>query len=201
MVDEIERLAIARAKALFGTEHANVQADSGSSANFAVLQALCAPGDCALGWDFAHGGHPSHYAPETVSGRFSDGHACHVRREDRLVDLDEVAELARRHRPKVIFVGWSCDARHVDYGAFRAIADEVGAFLVADMARIAGLVAAGLHPDPVGVRTAPSPCTRPWAGRARAPSWRAPSSPGASTRRSSPARRAARFPMSSPRPR
>ncbi len=148
-VDEAERLAIERAKALFGAEHANVQPYSGSSANYAVLQALCEPGDPVLGWDFTHGGHPSHYDRETVGGRFYRGSAYHVRREDRLVDMDEVAELARRHRPRVIFAGWSCYPRHIDYGAFREIADEVGAYLVADMAHVAGIVAAGLHPDPV----------------------------------------------------
>lgn len=149
VVDEVERLAQQRAEALFGAEHANVQPYSGSSANFAVVQALCQPGDTVLGWDFAHGGHPTHYAGETLTGRLCRGIAYHVRREDRLVDLEEVAALARAHRPRVIFVGWCAYPRQVDYAAFRAVADEVGAFLVADMAHVAGLVAARLHPDPV----------------------------------------------------
>ncbi len=149
IVDAIEELAIERAKALFGAEHANVQAYSGSNANAAVLHALCQPGDVVLGWDFNEGGHPSHYAGETFAGRFYEGFAYGVRKDDFLVDMDEVAALARRHRPKVIFAGWSCYSRHLDFGAFRAIADEVGAYLVCDMAHFAGLVAAKLHPSPV----------------------------------------------------
>ena len=151
VVDEVERLAIQRACALFGAEHANVQPYSGSSANFAVLAALAEPGDTVLGWDFSHGGHPTHYDRDTLTGRVYRGVAYHVRRADRLVDMDEVAALARAERPRVIFVGWCCYPRQLDYGAFRAIADEVGAFLVADMAHISGLVAAGLHPSPVGL--------------------------------------------------
>ncbi len=149
VIDEVERLAIARAKALFGAEHANVQPYSGSNANFAVLRALCEPGDTVLGWDFTHGGHPTHYDADTLTGRFYDGIAYHVRRSDRLVDVDEAAELASRHHPKVIFVGWSCYPRTVDYAAFREIADRVGAYLVADMAHVAGIVAAKAHPNPV----------------------------------------------------
>ena len=148
-VDAIERLAIERAMDLFGAEHANVQAYSGSNANFAVLNALAGPGESVLGWNFDHGGHPTHYAPETFSGRYFDAVAYRARATDRIVDMDEVADLARRHRPKVIFAGWSCYPRHLDFAAFRAIADEVGARLVVDMAHFAGLVAAGLHPDPV----------------------------------------------------
>ncbi len=148
-VDGIESLAIARARSLFGAEHANVQPYSGSSANQAVLRALCEPGDAVLGFDFRHGGHPSHYDPETFAGRYYDAAAYGVRRSDRLVDMDEVADLARRHRPRVVFAGWSCYTRFLDFAAFRAICDEVGAALVVDMAHFAGLVAAGVHPNPV----------------------------------------------------
>jgi glycine hydroxymethyltransferase len=148
-VDEIERLAIERAKSLFGAEHANVQPYSGSSANGAVLHALCAPGDPILGFDFSEGGHPSQYADETFAGRFYRGASYGVRRRDRLIDMDEVADAARRHLPKVIFAGGSCYPRHLDFPAFRAIADEVGAYFVCDMAHFSGLVVAGLHPDPV----------------------------------------------------
>ena len=148
-IDEIERLAIGRAKGLFGADHANVQPYSGSNANAAVLHALCEPGDVVLGFDFAHGGHPTQYSGATFAGRYYRSFAYHVRRGDRLVDMDEVAVLARQHRPKVIFAGWSCYSRHLDFTRFREIADEVGAALVVDMAHFAGLVAAKVHPDPV----------------------------------------------------
>ena len=148
-IDEIECLAIERAKALFGADHANVQPYSGSSANAAVLHALCEPGDVVLGFDFAHGGHPTHYAAATFAGRNYRALAYHVRRDNRLVDMDEVETLARRHRPKVLFAGWSCYSRHLEFARFREIADEVGAALVVDMAHFAGLVAAKVHPDPV----------------------------------------------------
>lgn len=148
-IDRIESLAIGRAKALFGAGHANVQPYSGASANAAVLHALCEPGDAVLGFDFAHGGHPTQYSPDTSAGRFYRTFSYHVRRSDRLVDMDEVMSLARRHKPKVIFAGWSCYSRHLDFAAFREIADEVGAALVVDMAHFAGLVAARAHPDPV----------------------------------------------------
>ena len=148
-IDEIERLAIEHAKALFGADHANVQSYSGANANAAVLHTLCDPGDVVLGFDFSHGGHPTHCAPETFAGREYSAFAYHVRRDDRLVDMDEVATLAHRHRPKVIFAGWSCYSRHLDFARFREIADEVDAALVVDMAHFAGLVAAKLHPDPV----------------------------------------------------
>jgi glycine hydroxymethyltransferase len=148
-IDEIETLAIERAKALFGADHANVQPYSGSNANAAVLHALCQPGDPVLGFDFTHGGHPTHYSTATFAGRYYRAFAYHVRRDDRLVDMDEVAALAREHRPKVLFAGWSCYSRHLDFARFREIADEVGAALVVDMAHFAGLVAAKVHPDPV----------------------------------------------------
>lgn len=149
-IDEIEDLAIERAKSLFCADHANVQPYSGSNANMSVLHALCEPGDPVLGWDFEHGGHPTHYYSGTFAGRFYDAACYGVRREDRLVDMDQVEALAKSHRPKVIFAGWSCYPRFLDFRRFREICDEVGAFLVVDMAHFAGLVAAGLHPDPVG---------------------------------------------------
>jgi glycine hydroxymethyltransferase len=148
-VDAIERLAGERAKALFGAEHANVQAYSGSSANAAVLHALCEPGDPVLGFAFDPGGHPTHYAPDTFAGRFYRTAAYHVDKDSGLVDMDEVADAAAQHRPKVIFAGWSCYPRVLDFARFREIADGVGARLVVDMAHFSGLVAAGVHPDPV----------------------------------------------------
>lgn len=148
-IDEIEQLAIDRAKALFHADHANVQPYSGSNANLAVLHALCDPGDPILGWDFAHGGHATHGWSETFAGRFYKPAAYGVRREDRLVDMEQVEALAKAHRPKLVFAGWSCYSRWVDFRRFREICDEVGAYLVVDMAHFSGLVAAGLHPDPV----------------------------------------------------
>ncbi|MGH9170264.1 MAG: serine hydroxymethyltransferase [Acidimicrobiales bacterium] len=149
VIDAIESLAIERAKALFCADHANVQPYSGSSANQSVLRALCQPGDVVLGFDFNQGGHPTHYSPDTFAGRYYTTFSYGVRRSDRLVDMEQVASLARLHMPKVIFAGWSCYPRFLDFRAFREICDEVGAYLVVDMAHFAGLVAAGLHPDPV----------------------------------------------------
>ncbi len=149
VIDEIEMLAIERAKHLFGAEHANVQSYSGANANAAVLFALADPGDTVLGFDFAHGGHPSQHDASTFAGRFYSGITYGVRRLDGLIDFDQVEELAKTHRPKVIFAGGSCYPRTIDFERFRQIADEVGAFLVADLAHVAGLVAAGVHPDPV----------------------------------------------------
>ena len=166
-IDEIESLAIERAKVLFRAEHANVQPYSGASANAAVLHALCEPGDCVLGFDFAHGGHPTQCGEGTFAGRNYKAFSYHVRETDRLVDLDEVDSLARRHHPKVIFAGWSCYSRHLDFPAFREIADAVGAALVVDMAHFAGLVAAGLHPDPVGLADACTMTTHKTLGGAR----------------------------------
>lgn len=149
VIDEIEQLAIDRVKALFCAEHANVQPYSGASANAAALRALCEPGETVLGWRFDHGGHPTHHDPETSAGHFYRTATYGVRRDDRLVDMDEVERLARELSPKVIVTGWSCYSRWLDFRRFRAICDEVGAFLVVDMAHFSGLVAAGLHPDPV----------------------------------------------------
>lgn len=154
VVDEIEQLAIDRAKHLFGAEHANVQPYSGSNANAAVLHALVAPGETILGFDFAHGGHPSQHDHETFAGRYYSSVTYGVRREDGRIDFAQVEEVAKKHRPKVIFAGGSCYPRFIDFSRFREIADEVGAFLVADMAHISGLVAAKVHPDPVPVADA-----------------------------------------------
>lgn len=149
VVDEIEDLARERAKLLFGAEHANVQPYSGSNANAAALYALAAPGETILGFDFAQGGHPSQHDATTFAGRFYKSVTYGVRRDDGLIDFSQVEDLAKRHRPRVIFAGGSCYPRIIDFSRFRAIADEVGAYLIADMAHIAGLVAARMHPDPV----------------------------------------------------
>jgi glycine hydroxymethyltransferase len=149
VVDQVEQLAVSRACELFGADHANVQPYSGTSANAAVLRAFCEPGDAVLGFDFNHGGHPSQYDPETFAGHFYRASAYHVSRQTGLVDMDEVADLARQLRPKVIFAGWACYPRVLDFPGFREIADEVGARLVVDMAHFSGLVAGGAHPNPV----------------------------------------------------
>jgi glycine hydroxymethyltransferase len=148
-VDVAEQLAIDRAKALFGAEHANVQPHSGAQANAAVFHALLQPGDTIMGLSLAHGGHLTHGMKLNVSGRLYDVVPYHVSEHDGLVDMDEVGRLARERRPRLIIAGWSAYPRHLDFAAFRAIADEVGALLMVDMAHFAGLVAAGLHPDPV----------------------------------------------------
>jgi len=148
-VDEVERLAIARAKELFGAEHANVQPHSGSSANLITYFALLQPGDAMLGLDLSHGGHLTHGLGVNFSGRFFKVTPYHVSRETKLIDYDEVSRLARETKPKLIVAGASAYARTLDFARFRAIADEVGALLFVDMAHIAGLVAAGVHPSPV----------------------------------------------------
>lgn len=148
-IDVIETLAVERARDLFGAEYANVQPHSGAQANAAVLSAVASPGDPILGLDLAHGGHLTHGMRLNFSGRLYDAHTYHTRADDRTVDMDEVAELARTIRPKVVIAGWSAYTRHLDFAAFRSIADEVGAVLMVDMAHFAGLVAAGLHPSPV----------------------------------------------------
>ncbi|WP_373696029.1 serine hydroxymethyltransferase [Actinomycetospora aurantiaca] len=148
-VDVIEQLAIDRLCALFGAEYANVQPHSGAQANAAVMAALLSPGDTILGLDLAHGGHLTHGMRLNFSGKLYDVAAYHVRADDHRLDMDEVARLAREHRPQLIVAGWSAYPRHLDFAAFRAIADEVGAYLMVDMAHFAGLVAAGLHPSPV----------------------------------------------------
>jgi glycine hydroxymethyltransferase len=148
-VDISEQLAIDRAKALFGAEHANVQPHAGAQANTAVYHALLTPGDTLMGLELAHGGHLSHGMKINVSGRLYDIVAYHVDRETSLVDMDEVQQLAETHRPKMIVAGWSAYPRHLDFARFREIADSVGAYLMVDMAHFAGLVAAGLHPSPI----------------------------------------------------
>src|SRR2546421_6647834 len=148
-VDIAENLAIDRAKSLFGAGCANVQPHSGASANAEAYFALLEPGDTILGMDLAHGGHLTHGMAKNVSGRLYNVVPYHVRREDSLVDMDEVAQLAAEHRPKLIIAGWSAYPRQLDFALFREIADDVGAILLADMAHFAGLVAADLHPNPV----------------------------------------------------
>ncbi|WP_308198418.1 serine hydroxymethyltransferase [Actinomadura terrae] len=148
-VDVTEQLAIDRAKALFGAEHANVQPHSGAQANTAVYFALLQQGDTILGLDLAHGGHLTHGMRLNYSGKVLNVVPYHVRAEDGLVDMDEVAALAAEHRPKMIVAGWSAYPRQLDFPRFREIADSVGALLMVDMAHFAGLVAAGLHPSPV----------------------------------------------------
>ncbi|MGW0004062.1 serine hydroxymethyltransferase [Nocardia grenadensis] len=148
-VDVVENLARERAKALFGADFANVQPHSGAQANAAVLMSLLDPGDRLLGLDLAHGGHLTHGMRLNFSGKLYDVHSYGVSKEDHRVDMDNVREIAREARPKVIVAGWSAYPRHQDFAAFREIADEVGAYLWVDMAHFAGLVAAGLHPSPV----------------------------------------------------
>ncbi|GAA4941429.1 serine hydroxymethyltransferase [Streptomonospora halophila] len=148
-VDVVEQLAIDRAKALFGAEHANVQPHSGAQANTAVYFSLLKPGDTILGLDLAHGGHLTHGMKLNYSGKILNAVAYHVRPEDGTVDYDEVEKLAKEHRPKMIVAGWSAYPRQLDFARFRKIADDVDALFMVDMAHFAGLVAAGLHPSPV----------------------------------------------------
>jgi glycine hydroxymethyltransferase len=148
-VDVIEQLAIDRAKALFGAEHANVQPHAGAQANSSVYHALLQPGDTILGLSLPHGGHLSHGMKINVSGRLYDIAPYEVDRETCLIDMDEVERIAREREPKLILAGWSAYPRFLDFERFRAIADEVGALLMVDMAHFAGLVAADLHPNPV----------------------------------------------------
>ena len=149
-VDEVEELAISRARQLFGADHVNVQPHSGAEANRAVYAALMEPGDVAMGMDLAQGGHLTHGFSINFSGKLYRFVHYGVDRETELLDCDQIAHLAREHRPKVIVVGATAYPRIIDFACFREIADEVGAYLVADIAHIAGLVAAGIHPSPVG---------------------------------------------------
>lgn len=148
-VDVVEQLAIDRAKELFGAEYVNVQPHSGAQANAAVLHALAKPGDTIMGLALDQGGHLTHGMKINFSGRLYNVAAYGVDKETLRIDMDQVRELALEHKPKVIIAGWSAYPRHIDFAAFRAIADEVGAYLWTDMAHFAGLVAAGLHPSPV----------------------------------------------------
>ncbi|MEB2345611.1 MAG: serine hydroxymethyltransferase [Deltaproteobacteria bacterium] len=150
VVDEVETLAIERAKELFGAEHANVQPHSGSQANEAVYRAVLEVGDTILAMNLDHGGHLTHGSPVNFSGKLYRIVPYGVRRDDERIDMEEVRRLAREHRPKLIQCGTTAYSRVLDFDAFRAIADEVGAVLFADIAHIAGLVAAGVHPSPIG---------------------------------------------------
>ncbi len=147
-VDVAEELAIARAKALFGCEFANVQPHSGAQANGAVYLALLQPGDCLMGMSLAAGGHLTHGAPPAQSGKWFKAVQYGVRRQDALIDFEEVERLAHEHRPKLIIAGGAAYPRIIDFARFRAIADAVGAWLLVDMAHFSGLVAAGVHPSP-----------------------------------------------------
>jgi glycine hydroxymethyltransferase len=148
-VDISEQLAIDRAKELFGADHANVQPHSGAQANTAVYQALLNPGDTLMGLELSHGGHLTHGMKINVSGKLYEIATYGVERESSLIDMDEVARIARERRPKMIVAGWSAYPRQLDFARFKEIADEVGAYLFVDMAHFAGLVAAGLHPSPI----------------------------------------------------
>ena len=148
-VDKAEVLAIERAKELFGADYANVQPHSGSSANLAVFHALLQPGDTILGMSLADGGHLTHGAKVNFSGKFYNAVQYGINHETGLIDYDEVAKLAAEHRPKMIIGGFSAYSRTMDWSRFREIADSVGAYLLVDMAHIAGLVAAGVYPNPV----------------------------------------------------
>jgi len=148
-VDQAEQLAIDRAKELFGAEHANVQAHSGSQANMAVYFAVCQPGDTILGMNLAHGGHLTHGSPVNFSGKLFNIVPYGVREDTGTIDYEEVERLAVEHQPKMIVVGASAYPRVLDFAAFRRIADKVGAVVMVDMAHVAGLVAAGVHPSPI----------------------------------------------------
>ncbi|MEK6532192.1 MAG: serine hydroxymethyltransferase [Deltaproteobacteria bacterium] len=150
-VDIVERLAIERAKRLFGCDHVNVQPHSGSQANMAVCMSILKPGDSIMGMNLTHGGHLTHGSPVNFSGQLYNVAFYGVRRDDHRIDMDEVRRLAKEKRPKLIIVGASAYPRTIDFSAFRAIADEAGAMLMVDIAHIAGLVVAGLHPSPVPV--------------------------------------------------
>jgi glycine hydroxymethyltransferase len=149
VVDQVEQLAIDRCKEVFGAEHVNVQPHSGSSANLAALFALLQPGDTFLAMELSHGGHLTHGLNLNLSGRTYNVIPYHVRKDTETIDYDEVRALALQHRPKLIICGYSSYPRTIDFAAFRQIADEAGALLMADIAHIAGLIAAGVHPNPV----------------------------------------------------
>lgn len=150
-VDKAEALAISRAKELFGADYANVQPHSGSQANTAVYAALCKPGDTVLGMSLAHGGHLTHGASVSFSGKIYNAVQYGINPDTGLVDYEEVASLAREHKPTMIVAGFSAYSQVLDWQKFRDIADEVGAYLLVDMAHVAGLVAAGVYPSPVQI--------------------------------------------------
>lgn len=149
VIDPIEQLAIDRAKQLFGAAHANVQPHSGASANIAAYFATVAPGEKVLAMSLPHGGHLTHGMPINFSGKWFDIVSYGVREDTETIDMDQVRDLALEHRPKLIIAGWSAYPRQLDFEAFRAIADEVGAVLMCDAAHFIGLVAGGVHPSPV----------------------------------------------------
>ncbi|WP_022846997.1 serine hydroxymethyltransferase [Desulfurobacterium sp. TC5-1] len=148
-VDIVEKLAIERCKKLFGAEHVNVQPHSGSQANQAVYLAVLKPGDTILSMNLSHGGHLSHGSPVNMTGKYFKVVQYGVRKDTETIDFDQVAQLAREHKPKLIICGASAYPRIIDFDKFREIADEVGAYLMADIAHIAGLVVTGLHPSPM----------------------------------------------------
>ena len=148
-VDKIEQIAIDRAKELFGAAHANVQPHSGAQANFAVFLTLLEPGDTIMGMDLSHGGHLTHGSPDIVSGKWFQVRHSGVSQESEQLDYDQIRDLAIKERPKLLICGYSAYPRIIDFEKFRSIADEVGAYLLADIAHIAGLVATGHHPNPL----------------------------------------------------
>ncbi|AFY69160.1 Glycine hydroxymethyltransferase [Thalassoporum mexicanum PCC 7367] len=150
-IDEVESLAIDRAKQIFGAAHANVQPHSGAQANFAVFLALLKPGDTIMGMDLSHGGHLTHGSPVNVSGKWFKVVQYGVNQQTEQIDFEQVRALALEHKPKMIICGYSAYPRKIDFDRFRAIADQVGAYLMADIAHIAGLVATGNHPNPVPI--------------------------------------------------
>jgi glycine hydroxymethyltransferase len=150
-IDQVEELAIARLKALFGVDHVNVQPYSGSPANLAVYFAFCAPGDTVMGLALPAGGHLTHGHSVSITGKYFKSVQYGVRRADHRIDMDQVRDLAREHRPKLLWCGTTAYPRVLDFAAFRSVADEVGALLVADIAHLAGLVCTGVHPSPAGM--------------------------------------------------
>jgi glycine hydroxymethyltransferase len=151
VVDQVEELAIARLKAVFGAEHVNVQPYSGSPANLAVYLAFCNAGDTVMGLSLPAGGHLTHGHAVSITGKYFKSVQYGVRKDDHRIDLDQVRDLAREHKPRLLWCGTTAYPRTIDFPAFRSIADEVGAILVADIAHISGLVCAGVHPSPVGI--------------------------------------------------
>src|SRR5580704_15888877 len=151
VVDQVEELAIARLKGLFGAEHVNVQPYSGSPANLAVYLAFCQPGDTIMGLALPAGGHLTHGHTVSITGKYFKSVQYGVKKDDHRIDMDQVRALAREHKPKLLWCGTTAYPRTLDFAAFRAVADEVGALLVVDMAHIAGLVCGGEHPTPIGI--------------------------------------------------
>src|SRR3984957_14791337 len=150
-VDKVEELAITRLKGLFGAEHVNVQPYSGSPANLAVYFAFCSPGDTVMGLALPAGGHLTHGHTVSITGKYFKSVQYGVKKNDHLIDMDQVRDLARANKPKLLWCGTTAYPRTLDFQAFRAIADEVGALLVADVAHLAGLICGGAHPSPVGI--------------------------------------------------